>query len=617
MALARLRSSGLRFLSDTGLWTFAAFLAFWVRLDLPLQQYGSQMLVYSLGLLPVRASLIYAFGLHRQSWHKVGVRDLYVLARAIGFVTLVLYALGFLFYPYSIIPRSVPLIDGTLALLFLGGGRLLTRFYHERVLQEQVRGTSKRVLIVGAGEAGTIIAREMLRHPEAGLEPVGFVDDEPSKQSQRFVGLPVLGRVDNLAKISQDANANEVLIAIPSASGRVVRRIVERAQEAKLQYRIMPGVFEILSGKVSISQIRAVSLEDLLRRDSVKLNLDEISGFLEDRVVLVTGAGGSIGSEIVRQVARYRPKRVILLGRGENSIYQIQQELVRNWPELEQVALIADVRARDKLETVFVRYRPQVVFHAAAHKHVPLMEQSPDEAILNNVGGTKNLCELALEYGVERLVNISTDKAVNPTSVMGASKRVSEMIVEMTSRRARADQVFVSVRFGNVLGSRGSVIPLFQDQIRAGGPVTVTDPEMTRYFMTIPEASQLVLQAAGMGSNGALYVLDMGEPVRILDLARDLIRLSGFEIGKDIEIAFSGLRPGEKLYEELLTAEEGTSASRHEKIFVARKVGLDDVRLERALQQLFEAARTRNNRSIRDTLRDLVPGAKLEAGVQD
>jgi FlaA1/EpsC-like NDP-sugar epimerase len=613
----RLRTPPIKFTIDAALWTLAATLAFWVRLDLPLQQYGPQMLVYSLGLLPVRAALIYAFGLHRQSWHKVGVRDLYVLARAIGFVTLVLYALGFLLYPYSIIPRSVPLIDGTLALLFLGGARLLTRFYHERVLQRQAQGTSKRVLIVGAGEAGTIIAREMLRHPEAGLEPVGFVDDEPSKQSQRFLGLPVLGRVESLPQIARDTNANEVLIAIPSASGRVVRHIVEQAHAAKLQYRIIPGVFEILSGKVSISSIRPVSLEDLLRRDAVRLNLSEIAGYLEDRVVLVTGAGGSIGSEIVRQVARYRPKRVILLGRGENSIYQIQQELIRTWPELEHVALIADVRARDKLETVFARYRPQVVFHAAAHKHVPLMEQSPDEAILNNVGGTKNLCELALQYGVERLVNISTDKAVNPTSVMGASKRVSEMIVEMISRRARADQVFVSVRFGNVLGSRGSVIPLFQAQILAGGPVTVTHPEMTRYFMTIPEASQLVLQAGSLGVNGSLYVLDMGEPVRILDLAQDLIRLSGFEIGKDIDIAYSGLRPGEKLYEELLTAEEGTTASKHEKIFMARKVGLDDARLEHSLKQLFEAARARNDRTIRDTLRDLVPGAKLEVGVQD
>jgi FlaA1/EpsC-like NDP-sugar epimerase len=609
----RLRTPPIKLALDATLWTLAATLAFWVRLDLPLQQYGTQILVYSLGLLPMRAALIYAFGLHRQSWHKVGVRDLYALARAIGFVTLVLYALGFLFYPYSIIPRSVPLIDGTLSLLFLGGARLVTRFYHEHVLRRQSHGSSKRVLIVGAGEAGTIIAREMLRHPEAGLEPVGFVDDEPSKQSQRFLGLPVLGRIESLPQITRETNANEVLIAMPSAPGRVVRRVVEFAHSAKLQYRIIPGVFEILSGKVSISSIRPVSLEDLLRRDPVRLNLEEIAGYLEDRVVLVTGAGGSIGSEIVRQVARHRPARVILLGRGENSIYQIEQELRRTWPELEQFAVIADVRSKNKLETIFARFRPQVVFHAAAHKHVPLMEASPDEAILNNVGGTRNLCELALEFGVERLVNISTDKAVNPTSVMGASKRLAEMIVEVASQRARQDQVFVSVRFGNVLGSRGSVIPLFKDQIRAGGPVTVTHPEMTRYFMTIPEASQLVLQVGGLGINGALYVLDMGQPVRIFDLAQDLIRLSGFE--QDIEITFSGLRPGEKLYEELLTAEEGTTASKHEKIFVARIPRMDAVRLDQDLLRLFEVARKHDNQGIRDVLAELVPGAKLEANV--
>ncbi len=594
-----------KFALDLLAWSSAAVLAFFIRIDLPLLEHKSVIALYvAIGLLP-KAALIYFFGLHRQSWHKVGVRDLQRLVSVLAIWALPIYLINFVFYPSSWVPRSVPLIEGGVALLLLGGLRLLTRGLFERV-DARNASSAKRVLIVGAGEAGTIVAREMLRHPGAGLQPIGFLDDERAKQGQSFVGLPLLGVVDALPRVVQQTNVDEVLIAMPSAPGRVVRRVVDLARQAGVDYRIIPGVFEILSGKVGISQIRQVSLEDLLRRDPVKLEITEIAEYLGDRIVLVTGAGGSIGSEIVRQVARFAPKSVILLGRGENSVYLIQQEMRRTYPELETHAIIADVRDLKTLRRAFERFKPNVVFHAAAHKHVPLMEENPWEAVANNIQGSSNIVDLCLEFAVQRLVNVSTDKAVNPTSVMGASKRVAEFLVQRGAAKTKSEQNFVSVRFGNVLGSRGSVIPLFQEQIKVGGPVTITHPDMTRYFMTIPEASQLVLQAGGLADNGAVYVLDMGEPVKIVDLAKDVIRLSGFEVGKDIEIVFSGVRPGEKLFEELLTAEEGTSASKHTKIFVARESAPPED-LEAKLVLLREAAARGDAEAVRVGFKHLIP----------
>jgi FlaA1/EpsC-like NDP-sugar epimerase len=592
-----------KFALDLLAWSFAAVVAFFIRIDLPLLEHKRVIAFYvAFGLLP-KAGLVYYFGLHRQSWHKVGVRDLQRLIAVLAIWATPVYLINFVLYPSSWVPRSLPLIEGGLALLFMGGLRLLARALFERV-DAKSASSAKKVLIVGAGEAGTIVAREMLRHPSAGLQPIGFLDDERAKQGQSFVGLPLLGVVDALPRVVAETNANEVLIAMPSAPGRVVRRVVDLAREAGVVYRIIPGVFEILSGKVGISQIRQVSLEDLLRRDPVKLETSEIAGYLEGRTVLVTGAGGSIGSEIVRQVCRFAPKKLVLVGRGENSVYLIQQELRRTYPELEVHAVIADVRDLTTLKNAFSSFVPQVVFHAAAHKHVPLMEENPWEAIINNVRGTSNVVDLCLEFGVERLVNVSTDKAVNPTSVMGASKRCAEFLVQRGAAKARGQ--FVSVRFGNVLGSRGSVIPLFQEQIKAGGPVTVTHPDMTRYFMTIPEASQLVLQAGGLAENGAVYVLDMGEPVKIVDLAKDVIRLSGYEVGRDIEIEFSGVRPGEKLFEELLTAEEGTNASKHSKIFIAKEAALPS-QFEHELEQVYRAAANQDGEAVRSSLKRMIP----------
>jgi len=606
----------LKFITDILLWLAAAPLAFMLRLDNPWLHFSKALLVYTLAGIPVKIAIEYAFGLHLQTWRSVGVRDLYALVKAISLGTVLLSAIAFfvrLDYP---VPRSVPLIEGGLALLMLGGVRLAVRmlFEHSQLSLADNGHPRKRVLVVGAGDAGTMLAREMLRHPEAGLLPVGFLDDDPAKKGQRLIGLPIYGQIDQLPKVVKRYKIDEVLIAIPSASGDVVRKVVELAQRSGVKHRIVPGIYEILSGKVAISQIRNVDVEDLLRRKPVSLNTDEIARYIEGRVVLITGAGGSIGSEIVRQVARFRPARVILLGRGENSLYQIEKELERSWPELNWRTVVADVRDLEKMDYVFSKYGPQVVFHAAAHKHVPMMEENPDEAVFNNVGGTKNVVEMALKYGVERFVNISTDKAVNPTSVMGASKRVAEYLVQWAAKQAKDGQSFVSVRFGNVLGSRGSVIPLFKEQIKNGGPVTVTHQDMTRYFMTIPEAAQLVLQAGGLGDNGAVYVLDMGEPVRIADLARDLIRLSGLEPGVDIEIVYTGIRPGEKLYEELLTAEEGTESSKHEQIYVAR-VPEDDIEQKiRQIDDLFAAARTRDPEKIKAAFKRLIPTYQAAVG---
>jgi FlaA1/EpsC-like NDP-sugar epimerase len=599
-----------KFAIDLALWLLATPLAFALRLELEIGAFRDALLLLMLVGLPVKAFAIYAMRLPWRSWQKVGTRDLAVLLQGVAVVTLFMLGASFFLSGVVTIPRSVPLLEAMLAVLLLSAARMGARAANDTRHKRRDRNPGKRmrqVLIVGAGEAGTMIAREMLRHPEAGLRPIGFADDDPGKQKKRFMGLPVLGTISDLPDVLATYRIDEVLIAMPSEAGDVIRAVVEHAQEARVEYRIIPGVYELLSGQVSISQIREVDLEDLLRRDPVRLDAGVIRDYVSGRVVLVTGAGGSIGSELVRQAARFGARRILLLGRGENSIYEILGECRRTWPELSVEPIICDVRDRDRLGYVFEQHGPDVVFHAAAHKHVPLMEGNPDEAVLNNVGGTLNLTELALAHGVERFVNISTDKAVNPTSVMGATKRVAEIIVGRAARHAEPGQSFVSVRFGNVLGSRGSVVPLFKRQIAAGGPVTVTDPEMVRYFMTIPEAAQLVLQAGGLGANGSVYVLDMGEPVRIVDLARDLITLSGFEPDVDIAIAFTGMRPGEKLYEELLTAEEGTDSSRHEKIFVARKQQIEDEALDVHLGVLFEAAQSRDAGAILDALAAIVP----------
>ena len=598
---------------DVVLWALATPLAFVLRLEEGAGGFVEGMAMLMAVGVPLKVSAVLSLGLHRRSWHRLALYDLLYLAVGIGGVTLVL-AVGAALVPGIAVPRSVPFIEAMIALLLMGSARVATRILYEQRGTRRARRRDRevRTLIIGAGEAGTRLARELQRAPQSGRVAVGFLDDDPAKARLRYGGLPVLGAIDDLVRVADANEIGEVLLAIPSAGGAVVRSVLQLAREARVEHRTIPGLGEILSGAVSISQTQPVALEDLLRREPVILDVERVEAALNGKRVLITGAGGSIGSEIVRQVAMFGPAQIVLLGRGENSVYTIHREMQRRWPGIDTPPEICDVRDRTSLRAVFERYRPHVVYHAAAHKHVPLMEANPEQAVLNNVVGTLNVAQLSRDLGVERMVNISTDKAVNPTSLMGASKRVAEQVIQIVSKRCAPEQSFVSVRFGNVLGSRGSVVPLFREQIERGGPVTVTHPDMVRYFMTIPEASQLVLQAGVQSENGQVYVLDMGEPVRIVDLARDLILLSGLEPGVDIDIEFSGARAGEKLFEELMTSEEGVEASPHDKIFVARKAPLDRASFESGLGALIASAEAQDEAGVRDAFRALIPSHHLD-----
>ena len=548
------------------------------------------------------------FNIHRQSWHNISTGDLKKLIYAVGVAFVLTLLLQVIVRPYFVVPFGIPFIDAALSIIALGGFRLAARGIAEDLVFriQEAGGNNKKVIIIGAGNAGTSIARELLKYPENGMIPVAFVDDDRNKQKTRFLDIPVSGTSNDLDKVIEKFEADLVLTAIPSDPD-AIRRIMKITSQFKIKHLVLPRLSDIISGKVSINQIRDVKVEDLLQRQSINLNLTEISDYLKGRTILITGAGGSIGSEIVRQISQFDPEKVILLGRGENSIFELEQELNKYYSDITYQSVITDVKDKVSLSRVFETYKPQIVFHAAAHKHVPLMENNPEQAILNNVLGTKNLVDLSLEHHVVRFVNISTDKAVNPSSIMGASKRLAEMVVEWGAQQAKYPCYYVSVRFGNVLGSRGSVIPIFKKQIASGGPVTVTSKDMTRYFMTIPEASQLVLQAGGMENKSAVYVLDMGKPVKIYDLAKDLIQLSGLTPEKDIKIKITGSRPGEKLYEELLTAEEGTTSSRHEKIYVACKTEKEISDFEQFLNSLFASAYNGNEDEIREHIYSVIP----------
>ena len=603
------RNYGLKLLTDILLGSvICSFMAFYLRFEGDLGLFAGRLPWYMLISVLCLLAAEFIWKLPLRSWRGTGILDLMTLLQAMLFFGLATSALSFFAREIVAVPRSVTAINTLLAILTLGGIRVLYRCYCERSKRGARQGwvKPKKILIVGAGDAGSLIAREMLRHPEAGLMPEGFLDDDPVKIGTRIVGLPVLGPIEALPEKVRQKGIQEVLISIPSAEGKLVRRIVELSHKAKVGYRIIPGVYEVLSGAVSISQIREVDVADLLGREQVRLDMSAISAYLSGKTILVTGAGGSIGSEIVRQVARFNPEKILLLGRGENSLFELQQDLAGLFPGVRHELIIADVQNRHKLEKIYKKHRPRVVFHAAAHKHVPLMEANADQAILNNVGGTRNVAELALEYNVEHFVNISTDKAVNPTSIMGASKRIAEMVVRQCASKARPEQHFVSVRFGNVLGSRGSVIPVFKRQIASGGPVTITHPDMRRYFMTIPEAAQLVLQAAALPDNGTVYVLDMGKPVKIKNLAEDLIQLSGLQPYEDIDIIYTGLRPGEKLFEELLTAEEGTKATAHEKIYVANQSDIGEG-FTAKLEYLLKVAADGDREEIIAVIKQIVP----------
>lgn len=522
--------------------------------------------------LPVFLILNQMFGLYSRLWAYATLRDMLRVIQSVSCLSLVMYLI--IKIGSLAVSSGVQVLIWGILLCSVSGFRLSFKVIQDRIFVPMPKSDEmERTLVVGAGLAGQMLVKELKRHPELNRQIIGFLDDDVAKHKMYFHGFEVLGSTWELPEIVEKEKISCVILAIPSAPGMVNRRIQDITKDLELKVQTVPALYDLVGGKATISDLRPIQLEDLLRRQPVELDHSGMLQTYAGKCILITGAGGSIGSEICRQLLSYEADTLVLLGRGENSIYEIHRELLESLERFDSKAklypAICDVRDKQALERVFEKYRPQIVFHAAAHKHVPLMELYPAEAIINNIFGTKNVAELSLKHDVERFVLVSTDKAVRPTSVMGASKRAAEMIVDSLEKEKKTK--FISVRFGNVLGSRGSVVPVFLKQIANGGPVTVTDERMTRYFMVIPEAVELVLQGGSLGKGGEVFVLDMGQPVKIVDMARDLIRFSGYEPDVDIHIKFTGIRPGEKLYEELLTAEEGTIASRYEKLFIARK----------------------------------------------
>lgn len=563
-------------------------------------EYVSQCVLLGIITSVITTFFMIGFRLYNRVWQYASIGEMVSLFKA---VTFAVAASTILINTWnSHVPISIVLRNYETMILLIGGSRFVWRFVREYLFKHIEAGDN--ALIVGAGDCGLLIAREMMQNSRSTMKPVAFIDDNSAKHGHRILGLPVVGGRDQIEEAVQRFNINEIVIAIPSANRTTISSIIEIGKRTKAKLKIMPMLDDLIQGKLSISKMRNVDVEDLLGRDPVKVDLDGIANYVEGKVVLVTGAGGSIGSELCRQIARFQPGLLLLLGHGENSIYTIEMEMRRKYPALALESIIADVQDRKRMEDVFRQFRPHVIFHAAAHKHVPLMEKNPSEAIKNNVFGTRNVAECADQFGAERFVLISSDKAVNPTSIMGATKRIAEMFIQNLDKTSKTK--FVAVRFGNVLGSRGSVIPRFREQIARGGPVTVTHPEMIRYFMTIPEASQLVIQAGSFAQGGEIFILDMGKPVRIVDLATDLIRLSGFEPHVDIQIQYSGIRPGEKLYEELLTSEEGLASTKHDRIFIGKPTNINQAELEFSMKKM-ERVLSGESEPIKEIVKHLVP----------
>ena len=614
MTLLRNRLPALRnrafFVSDLVLLPLCAVIAFAARYDgLDAAAVREALPVFVLSAVPLKVLLLLWLGMYRRLWRYASVADVELLlvgAAACALVDILLgtfglRALGLLSGRFS---YGVILLDACLGGFAIALPRLGIRVARR---ERRYRDTGfRRTIVVGAGAAGGMIVRELLENAQLGMVPVAILDDDPRKHGLRLNNVPVLGELGALSKVAAAVQATEVVIAMPTASGRTIREVVREARGAGLGTRTVPGLYEILSGEKYVNALRQIEIQDLLRREPISTDVDQVASLVRDRVVMITGAGGSIGSELCRQVARLGPTKIVAVGRGENSIFELLLEMTRSFPQVTVQPVIADVRDHGRMAQVIGTHRPFSVFHAAAHKHVPLMEANVSEAVLNNVLGTKNVVTLSSEFDVKHFVFISTDKAVRPTSVMGATKRVAEHLVHQCALE-RKQNGYVSVRFGNVLGSRGSVVPTFMRQIAEGGPVTITHPDMTRYFMTIPEAVQLVLQAGAFGDHGEVFVLDMGEPVRIFDLALDLIRLSGLEPGADVEIHFTGSRPGEKLYEELFFKGANVVPTAHPKILRARDAEASEAS-EEAITALIEAARENRPASqMRRLLAAVVP----------
>ncbi len=609
--------------SDVAIFIAAYVTAYLLRFDFAIDQHLTHKIIHSLvWIIPLKIVIFWGFGLYRGMWRYTSIRDFWHLLQASVTSMLLIMAVILSLYRFVDYSRAVYIMDGVLTFLLAGGIRLLIRIYF--TMGSNANGGNifgrvilnpKPVLIIGAGDAGEKILREINENETLHYQVIGFIDDDPLKQGRSIHGIPVMGDIDHLPQLARRWEVKEALIAIPSAKGERMRRILDACKHCGIEYKTLPGMGEIIDGRVSIKKLRDVSYEDLLGRLPVILDKEGISHYIEGRTVLITGCGGSIGSELCRQVVRFRPEALIMVDAGEENLFKIQMELHHELYFNAYRTVLGHVQDKLLMEEVFRKYRPHVVFHAAAYKHVPMLEKNPWEAVLNNILGSSVIIDLAAAYAVEQLVLVSTDKAVRPTNVMGASKRITELILQSYQGKGRR---FMAVRFGNVVGSSGSVIPLFRRQIEQGGPVTVTHPEVTRYFMTIPEASQLIIQAGSMGEGGEIFILEMGTPVKIADMARDLINLSGKEPDKDIQIVFTGLREGEKLYEELITKGEDIVTTQHEKIMVLRPNGFQqdapprDMPAELAdkLTRLYDAAGRHDAQAIRMIMKEIVPEYK-------
>ena len=584
----------------------ASFLGLFIRFDMNLERIPMEYVEPVLSYLPfyLAATLIvfFLFRMYSTMWSVAGVREAGHIIGACGLVSLIQIA-GMLMLEMKV-PRSYYVLSFFALCACEGLIRLSYRIFTSIRLPGSIKASDRRVLIAGAGTSGAVILKEMLTSQYAQGHVVCFVDDDKNKVGKILNGVPIAGKREDIPGLVEKYKVDEIYIAMPSAPAKDRKEIIEICRETGCRVKILPGIYQLLNGEVSVGKLREVEIEDLLGREPVRVNIDEILDYVHGKVVLVTGGGGSIGSELCRQIAGHQPKTLIVFDVYENNAYDLQQELKDKFPKLHLVVLIGSVRNTHRIESVFEKYRPEIVYHAAAHKHVPLMEDSPNEAIKNNVFGTYKTAKAADKYGAKRFVLISTDKAVNPTNIMGASKRMCEMVIQMMNAKSKTD--FVAVRFGNVLGSNGSVIPLFKKQIEQGGPVTVTHPDIIRYFMTIPEAVSLVLQAGAYAKGGEIFILDMGEPVKILDLAKNLIRLSGYKPGEDIAITFTGLRPGEKLYEELLMDEEGMQDTPNKLIHIGKPIAFDTKEFSEQLDRLYEVANL-DSEAIRGEVNNIVP----------
>ena len=602
----------LVFLVDVVFITTAYVSAFLLRFDFNVSRIEGDPNLFLPGfivVLAVKPLVFLSSKLYRSLWRYASLQDAVEIFKTVFCASVVSFGLLLFFNRTQPFSQAIVILDWLLLFAMMSASRLAWRTYRETYIiprSGRDRRTSSRTLIVGAGDAGNLLLREIRKQHDSPYGVIGFLDDDPAKQGMRLNGVPVLGALDTLCDMVRKHRIEKVVIAMPSVGKRKIREIVRSCDKARVRVKTLPGIGELIQGQVSVSHIKDVEIEDLLGREQVQLDEAGIRRYLAGKKVLVTGAGGSIGSEICRQVARFAPAKIVLLDNAETPLFHIDKELTAAWPGLRVIPVLGSVKDAPRVEEVFKEFRPEVVFHAAAYKHVPMMEFNPVEAITNNIGGTRILADTADRYRVADFVMISTDKAVNPTNTMGASKRVAELYVQALAARGSTTR-FTTVRFGNVLGSNGSVIPMFKEQIKKGGPVTVTDPRVVRYFMTIPEATQLVLQAGCLGKGGEIFVLDMGEPVLIRELAEELIKLSGLVPYVDIDIRFTGLRPGEKLYEELLLEGEGIKPTLHEKIRVLAAVTHDPAWLAWELKKLFAEAEAFRIDGVMASLRRLVP----------